>query len=188
MMGYQNLIKLFENTPNQPSKFRTQSWVEVNDESHGTYNINSQIKFKSSMLRSIWFDYSDAYILVSASKTVPNTAAARADASNRKNIIIKNCAPFTNCISKINNTKIDNAKDIDIVMPMFNLMEYSDNYSKTSWSLWHYYKEESFLINRAIADFATNNNNSALFNFKTKIAGRTNNSTKDVKIRVPLNI
>ena len=90
------------------------------------------------MLRSSLCDYSDAYILVRAIITVPNTAAsAGAAANNRKNIIIKNCAPFTNCIIEINDTQIDNAKDIDIVMHMYNLVEYSDNYSKTSGSLWH---------------------------------------------------
>ena len=73
--------------------------------------------------------------------TVPNTAAAGAAANNRKNIIIKNC------------TQIDNAKDIDIVMPMYNLIEYSDIYSKTSGSFWYYYKGESFLTNGNIADF-----------------------------------
>ena len=66
------------------------------------------------MLRSSLCDYSDAYILVSGTITVPNTAAAAANPNNRKNIVIKNCAPFTNCISEINNTQIDNAKDIDI--------------------------------------------------------------------------
>ena len=60
------MIQLLENTPNQPIKFRTKSWVEVNDETRGTYNVNSQIKFKTSMSRSILCDYSDAYILVSA--------------------------------------------------------------------------------------------------------------------------
>ena len=103
-MEYQKIIKLLENTPNEPSKFRTKSWVEVNDESRGTYNVNSQIKFKTSMLRSSLCDYSDAYILVSATITVPNTEATGAAANNRINMIIKNCTPFTNCISEINNT------------------------------------------------------------------------------------
>ena len=90
---------MLENTPNQPSKFRTKLWVELNDESSGTYNVNSQIKFETSMFKSSLFDYSDAYIFVKSTITVPNTAAA----NNRKNIIIKNYAPFTNCLSKINN-------------------------------------------------------------------------------------
>ena len=119
---------------------------------------------------------------MSATITVPNTAAGGAAANNRKNIIIKYCAPFTNCISKINNTQIDNAKDTDIVMPMHN-----DNYYKTSGSLWHYYRDEPFLGNGTIADFTINNNNSALFKFKTKIADTAGNyGTKNVKIRVPL--
>ena len=89
------------------------------------------------MLRSSLCDCSDAYILVKGNITVNNTAADGAAANNKnKKVILKNCAPFTNCISKINDTDIDNAKCIDIVMPMYNLIEYSDNYSKTSGSLW----------------------------------------------------
>ena len=112
-MEYQKSIDLLENTPNQPSEFRTKRWVEANDESHGTYNVNSQTKFKTSMLRSSLWDYSDAYIFVSATIAVPNTAAT-GSAANRKNIIIKNCASFTNCINEIN-TQIDNSKRIDRV-------------------------------------------------------------------------
>ena len=89
------------------------------------------------MLKSSLCDYSDAYILVKGTITVNNTAAADAGANNTyKKVIFKNCAPFTNCISEINNTQVDNANDIDIVMPMYNLIEYSDNYAKTSGSLW----------------------------------------------------
>ena len=88
------------------------------------------------MLKSSLYDYSDAYILVKGTISVNNTADAGADASNTsKKVIFKNCAPFTNCISEINNTQVDNAKDIDIVMSMYNLIEYSDNYAKTSGSL-----------------------------------------------------
>ena len=77
-------------------------------------------------------DYSDAYILVKGNIPVNNTAAEGTAANNINKKIFKNYTLFTNCISKINNTEIDNAKDIDIVMPMYNLIEYSDNYSKTS--------------------------------------------------------
>ena len=115
-MEYQEIITLLDRMPNQPSKFRTKDWVEVNNKSRGTYNVNSQIKFKTLMLSSSLCDYSDAYILVTANITVPKKAAAGAAANSRKNIIIKTHAPFTNCISEINNTQIDNAKDIDIVM------------------------------------------------------------------------
>ena len=75
-MEYQKIINLPENTPNQPSKFRTKNWVEVNDESRRKYNVNSQIKCKTSMLRSRLCDYSDAYILVSATIKTSNTAEA----------------------------------------------------------------------------------------------------------------
>ena len=120
------------------------SWVEINDESRGTCKVNSQIKFKTTMLKSSLCDYSDAYIIVKGTITVNNTAdaaaAADADANNtNKKVIFKNCAPFTNCISEINNTQVDNAKYIDIAMSMYNLIEYSDNYAKTSGSLWFRY-------------------------------------------------
>ena len=82
------------------------------------------------MLRSSLCDYGDAYILVKGNITVNNTAAEGAAATNtNKKVIFKNFAPFTNCISKINNTQIDTAECIDIVMPMYSLIEYSDNCS-----------------------------------------------------------
>ena len=127
---------MFDNTLNEPSKFRTKNWVEIN-ESRRTYSTNSQIKFKTTMLKSSLCDYSDAYIFVKGTITVNNTAAVDPDTNNaNKKVIFKNCFPFTNCISEINNTRVDNAKDIDIVMLMYHLIEYSDNYSKTSGSLW----------------------------------------------------
>ena len=123
-MEYQKIANLIDDASNQPSKFRTKIWVEINDESRGTYNVNSQIKLKTTMLKSSLCDYSDAYIIVKGSITVNNTAADDAAANNiNKKVIFKNCAPFINCISEINNTQVDNAKDIDIVMPMYNLIE-----------------------------------------------------------------
>ena len=133
-MEYQKIANLIDDTSNQHSKFKTKNGVEINDESRETYNVNSQITFKTTMLKSSLCDYSDAYILVKGTITVNNTAAADADANNtNKKVTFKNCAPFTNCISEINNTQVDNAKDI--VMPMYNLIEYIDNCSKTSGSL-----------------------------------------------------
>ena len=91
------------------------------------------------MLKSSLCNYSDAYILVKGAITISG-AGANADARQKdernKGVTFKNCAPFTNCKNEINNTEIDNAKDIDIVMPMYNLIEYSDNCSKASGSLW----------------------------------------------------
>ena len=130
-MEYQKITNLLDNevllsTSNQPSKFRTRNWVEINDESRGTYTSND-IKFKTTMLRSNLCDYADAYILVKGTITITGAgdddAAKRLDERN-KGVIFKNCAPFTKCISRINSTDIDTAQDID-----------SDNYSKTSGSL-----------------------------------------------------
>ena len=109
-MECQKITNLLENAPNQPSKFKTKNWVEINDESRELYNCNSQIKFKTTMLKASLCDYSDAYILVKGTITVNNTSAAGAAASNtNKKVIFKNCAPFTNCTSEINNTQVDNA-------------------------------------------------------------------------------
>ena len=113
-MEYQKIANLIDDTSNQPSKIRTKNWVEI--------NVNSQIKFKTTMLKSSLCDYSDAYIFVKGTITIigigVDAAARRAD-EREKGVAFKNCAPFTNCISEINNTQIDNAKDIDIVMPMY---------------------------------------------------------------------
>ena len=136
-MEYQKITNSIDrDASREPSKFKTKNWVEINDESRGTYNVNSHIKFKTTMLKSSLCDYGNVYILVKGIITFNNTAASDADANDtNKKVIFKNCAPFTNCRSEIDNTQVDNAKDIDIEMPMYNLIEYSDNYSKTSGSL-----------------------------------------------------
>ena len=129
-MEYQKIANLLDTESNQPSKFRTRNWVEINDESRGTYTSND-IKFKTAMLRSNLCDYADAYILVKGTITITGAgddAAARQADERNKGVTFKNCAPFTKFISRINNVDIDNARDIDIVMPIYNLIEYSDNY------------------------------------------------------------
>ena len=116
--------------------------VEINDESRGTYNVNSQIKFKTTILRSSLCDYSDAYILVEGKIKITgggeNAAAKQADERDQS-VAFKTCPPFANCMSEFNKTQEDNAKVTDIVMPMYNLIEYSGNYANTSGSLWQYY-------------------------------------------------
>ena len=150
-MEYQKIANLLNDESNQPYIFRTRNWVEINDESKGTYTSND-IKFKTTMLKSNLCDYEDAYILVKKTinitgnagaelnPNVPRTAAqilAARQADERDNgVIFKNCASFTKCISRINNT------DIDIIMPMHNLIEHSDNYAKISGTLWQYYKDD----------------------------------------------
>ena len=143
-MEHQKIANLINNASNQASKFRTKNWVEINDESRGAYNVNSQIKFKTTMQKSSLCNYSDAYILVKGKITFTGRgtdAQARQANERDKGLAFKNCAPFTNCISEVNNTQVDSAKDIDIVMSMYNLIEYSDNYAKTSGSLWQYYRD-----------------------------------------------
>ena len=179
-MEYQKLANLLESTSENLSKFRTRNWVEINDDSRGTY-INAGIKFKSAMLKSNLCDYVDAYIFAKGRITITGAgddAPARQLDEKNKGVTFKNCAPFTKCISRINNTDIDNAQDIDIVMPMYNLTEYSDNYSKTSGSLWQYYKD----------DPNDNMEQSDSFKSKIRITRNTpaNGCTKDVEIVVPL--
>ena len=179
-MEYQKIANLLENASNQPSKFRTRNWVKINDESRGTYTSDN-IKFKTTMLRSDLCDYTDTNIIVKGTMTITgagDAAATRQADGRNKGAACKNCAPFTKCISRINNTDIDNAKDIDSVMLMYNFIEYSDNYSKTSGSLYQYYKDEP---NDNMAD-------SESFKSKVKITGKTpnNGNTKDVEIIVPL--
>ena len=124
-------------------------------------------------LRSNLCDYADSYILIKG-----DDAAARQADERDKGVTFKNCAPFTKSISRVNNTDIDNAQNIDIVMPMYNLIEYSDNYLKTSGSLWQYYKDNP----------DDNLVNSESFKSKVTITGKTpsNKNTKDVEIIVSL--
>ena len=170
---------MLDSTSKQPYKFRTRNWVEINDQSRGTYS-KSDIKFKTAMLTSYLYDYADAYILVKG--TIIITFEGHNDATKRlderiKGVTCKSYAPFTKCISRINNTDIDTAQDIDIVMPMYNVIEYSDYYSKTSGSFWQYYKD----------DPNDNITESEWFKSKIKITGKTpaTGSTKDVAIFVP---
>ena len=111
-MEYQKIANLLEGASNQPSKLRTRNLVEINNESRGTYTSNN-IKFKTTILRSNLYNYTDAYILVKGTITITGAgdddAAKRLDERN-KGVIFKNCAPFTKCISRINNTDIDKLK------------------------------------------------------------------------------
>ena len=156
------------------SKFVTTKWIEVNDLPSGQYSDNKNIRFKSSMLRSNLCNYSNAYIVVKGRISVRGTN----DANKRnKKLTFKNNAPFRSCISKINNIFTDSAEDLDIVMPMYNLLEYSDNYSKTSGNLWNYYRSE-------INDSANENNdanNYRIDNNKTTTSKSSEYKTKIIE-------
>ena len=179
-MEYQKIANLLDTESNQSSKFRTRNWVEINDESRGTYSSNG-ITFKTTMLRSNLCAYTDPYILVKG--IIKITGAGNDDAAKQaderdKSVTFKNCVPFTKCTSRINNTDIDNAQNINIVMPMYNLIEYSDSYSKISGRLWQYYKDDP---DDNIVDTES-------FKSKLKTTGKTPDdlNAKYVEINVPL--
>ena len=184
-MEYQKIANLLNDGSNKP----TRNWVEINDDVRCIYTPNKQVRFKTSMLRSSLCDYIDAYILVKENITVNNTAANGAAANNTdKKVIFKNCAPFTNCIIKINSTQIDNAEYIDIVMPMYNLIEYSENYSKTLFKSQQQYCKDIPVVDGDgnIINFNEDNNTDS-FNFKNKLIGQTNDDgIINVQIIVPL--
>ena len=122
-MEYQKITNLLDNTPNQPFKFKTRNWVEMkmNHEEHITKIIKLDL---ISMLRSRLCDYSDAYMLIKGTITVKNRLdEGAANSVTNKKVIFKNCMPFTNCKNGINNAQVDDAHDIDVVMPLYNLIE-----------------------------------------------------------------
>ena len=178
-----NLLLSEDNESEQLSKFVTREYVIVNS-LLDTYNENKSIRFKTPMLRSNLCDYSDAYILVKGTITVAGN-----DPRDRQNrpLILKNNAPFVSCITRIYGVLIEDADDLNIVMPMYNLLEYSKNYRKTIGSLYNYYRDE-------LSDDADNNQfnnikvvNSNTFKYKNKIIDNTNNQgTKDIELAIPL--
>ena len=156
------------------SKFVTREYVRVNSLSNA-YNENKSIRFKTPMLRSNLCDYSDAYILVKGTITVTapgvNNNANNIRYKRNRPLILKNNAPFVSCMTRINGELIEDADDLDIVMSMYNLLEYSKNYRKTIGSLYNYYRDD--------ADDNKFDNikivNSNTFKYKNKIIGNTYN-------------
>ena len=153
------------------SKFVTRQYVKVNSLSN-TYNENKSITFKIPMLRSDLCDYADAYTLIDGKIRVAGNAL-----KGRQNrpVILKNNAPFISCITRINGELIEDADDLDVVMPMYNLLEYSKSYRKTIGSLYNYYRDE--LDDDADLNNHPNNNvvSSNAFQYKNKLLGNTYN-------------
>ena len=206
-MEYKEIRNLLDNIPDKIPRFITKKWIEVHDQSGETYNTNKQIRFKTSMLRSDLCDFSDAYVVVKGIVTVSADERDR-DEMNRQ-VILKNNAPFISWISKINGVLVENVEDLDVVAPLYCLLKYSKNYSKTSVSLWNYYRDE-------LTDETNDNNESnkkvtksKSFKYKISITGSTYNvprritdddgnavnnpnydqikrGTKEVEISVPL--
>ena len=151
-MEFQKIVNFLDTTSDDKDlpRFATKTWIEVYNQSEGNYYVNKEIRIKTSMLRSDLCGFSDAYIVVKGDITVvkkiftaadfeaPYNTVNNATATNTANnnafseikLVFKNNAPFVNCISKINDVKIDNAEDLHVVMPIYNLLEYSKNYKK----------------------------------------------------------
>ena len=200
-MEYDKINNLLGSESENLSKFVTREYVRVNSLSD-TYNENKSTRFKTPMLRSDLRDYADAHILVNGTITVTANAGANniRDKRNRK-LILKNNAPFVSCITRINGKLIEDADDLDVVMPMYNLLEYSKSYRKTIGSLYNYYRDE--LTNDNIPANNVFNNirvvNSNTFKYKNKIIGKTynvaagatgyyanKNGTQTIELAIPL--
>ena len=168
-MEYDKINNLLDSESENLSKFVTRNYVKVNS-LFNTYNENKSIRFKTPMLRSNLCDYADAYILVNGTITVAGNQPR--DRQNRS-LILKSNAPFFSCITRINNELIEDVDDLDIVMPMYNLLEYSKGYRKTIGSLYNYYRDE-LNDDANLNNFANNNAvSSNSFQYKNKIIGNT---------------
>ena len=199
-MEYDKINNLLDSESENLSKFATRQYVKVNSLSN-TYNENKSIRFKTPMLTSSLCNYSDAYILVKGTITVNGIVNGAENEILRRNrpSILKNNAPFVSCMTKINNEFIEDADDLDIVTPMFNLLEYSKNYRKTIGSLCNYYRDELGDDNNPNNFPNTNVVNSNTFKYKNKITGNTYNvaegdeghnasrvGKQDVELAIPL--
>ena len=189
-METQKIVNLLNGSDNENSKFATKKWYIIDSESNGNYSHHNPIKFLTKSIESSLCNYSDAYILVTGNIAVTRTiAAAGGNPVQRKQpltaatqVLFKNCAPFEKCSTEIDGTLVDEADFINITMPMYNLIEYSDNYSDTSGSLWQFKRDE--IVNNA----DVSNDNAPSFKYKANLIGNTEaNGTKNgVKIAVPL--
>ena len=197
-----NLLLSEDNESEKLSKFVTREYVKVNS-LLDTYSENESIRFKTPMLRSNLCDYSDAYILVKGTITVTALGANNGENNirDKKNrpLILKNNAPFVSCITRINGELIEDADDLDIVIPMYNLLEYSKNYRKTIGSLYNYYRDELTNDGNDINFDNRNVVNPNTFKYKNKIIGNmynvnagadgydvNKNGTQKIELAIPL--
>ena len=169
-MEFNKINNLLGPAHDKVPRFITKKWIEVQSQSGSTYSTSKPIRFKTSMLRSDLCDYSDAYVWVKGTITVtdPNN-----NANFDRRLTLKNNAPFISCISKIKSELVENAEDLDIVTPMYNLLDYSKKYEKNSGSLFNYYRDEPKEHTIGVGNNAINISirNSEPFNYKTKIVG-----------------
>ena len=170
-METQKIINLLNSSDNENAKFATKKWYIIDSESNGNYLSDNEIKLESNLC-----DYSDAYILVTGNINITNTN------NDNTKVAFENCVPFEKCRTEINETFVDEAVYINIAMPMHNLIEYSDNYSDTSGSLWQFKRDEIEGDVDLTVDAQHIPNNSS--SFKNKSSFITNKN--GVKIVVPL--
>ena len=175
-----NLLNVSENAENEHAKFAIKKWYVIDSESKGNYSPPGPIKFLTKSIESSLCDYSDAYILVTGNITVTRTIAVPAGSPagtqrQRKQpltaatqVVFKNCAPFKKWSTEIDGTLVDETDFINITMPMYKFVEYSDNYSDTSGSLWDFKGDE--IDNNANV---TNDVNAHSFKFKASLTGNT---------------
>ena len=137
-METQKIVNSLNHSEKLNSKFATRKWYIINDQNNGQYGIgndnDSTVKFETKVIKPNLCDYSDAYILVTGDIKV---AAVAADT----NVAFKNCAPFTICVTHINDEHVETAENLDIIMPMYNLIDYSDNYADCSGSLYQFKRD-----------------------------------------------
>ena len=181
-MKHQKMLNILLNEAND-SEFVTRKWNIVNDNSKTNYDAANEIIYRTEVLKSGPCDYNNGYILVIGDNTV--TAAPETQ------VAFKNCAPFSKCITKVDKKTIDDAEDLDLVMPMNNPIEYSSNYSETTGSLWFYSKDEATNFDADIA----NTDEFKSFKYKASLSGNTaaqpalnasNGILKNAKISAPL--
>ena len=186
-MEFNKINNLLGPAHDKVPRFITKKWIEVQSQSGNTYNPSKPIRFKTSMLRSDLCDYSDAYVWVKGTITVTNP---NKNANFDRRLTLKNNAPFISCVSKINGELVENAEDLDIVIIMYNLLEYSKNYEKTSGSLFNYYGDKPNESEIANDNGAINISikNLKSFDYKTKIVGTlaANVLEKEVTIAILL--
>ena len=139
-METQRIVNLLNGYDNENSKFATKRWYIIDSESKGNYSHENPIKFLTKSIESSLCDYSDAYILVTGNINITN-------GDNITKVAFKNCAPFKKCRKKLNEPFVDNAEYINIAMPMYNFIEYSNNYSDTPGSLWQFKRDEQPINN-----------------------------------------
>ena len=130
-METQKIVNLLNGSDNDNSKFATKKWYIIDSDTKGYYFTDNKIKFLESNL----CDYSDAYILVTGNINITG-------GNDNIKVAFKNCVPFKKCRTEINETFVDEAEHINIAVPLYNLIEYSDNYSDTSGSLWQFKRDE----------------------------------------------